>query len=160
MNGLYGDVMAVIEVNDRVPVVEYVFSNPHEYTLEDIQWSNDVFGMSYQDCINLFINADKLFAVMVDGSPIYLFAINDGRISTASHSSMEQLRITMTKELRRFVKSPLGINSLTGTVIAYEASDELNGSVRPNWARLLGFVPYEEVVINDQVMKVCYFKGD
>lgn len=144
---------------ERDAAVDWVFDHPHAFTTEDIEWSAEHFGMTEADCRQIFKDASVLGVMLHEDRPLYIFAVIDRKLSTASESRLSGLKWTMTKELVRFGKSDLGRKMLTGVIAFAEVSDVDRGMVRHQWARAIGFVPYTTAEFHGQVFHLYSYQG-
>jgi hypothetical protein len=147
-------------VERRRAVVDYILAHPHQYTVDDIEWVQRVFGCTESELREMFVTANRMAAVYLDDTPLYAFIVDDqGQIHTLSDVRMTGHAVYLTKCLLRFARSPEGTAFLRGTIGIADNAD-LTGSTSfiPAWGKALGYVPYaeREVPGQNQTMAIFY----
>jgi hypothetical protein len=129
----------------KLGVIDYILNDPHQYTLEDIEWAKEHMGMDREAIRSRFVTLKKL--AYVDAgmvlSPVYLFGVDQfNQIQTLSHASLERKKIHMTKSVLRFMATDEGKEFFAGAIGIAERSDAT--PQRLAWIAKLGFAKYAE----------------
>ena len=125
----------------RLELVNQFLANLHPDTEEDFRWGAEHLGMSFYDCVGLFVEAKKLYLVRdPDKQPLYMIAFGDtGYLSTLCAKHLDQHRLSMTKLCIRYSKSEEGIRELQGTYGAADEQDLKDGKLTFLWVYGMGY---------------------
>jgi hypothetical protein len=132
-------------IEGKLGAIDKVLAEPHQYTIEDLEWAKKHFDMDLKTVRAHFALMSKLAFVNGDAplSPVYMFGIDGNKqIHTLSHASLERKRVHMTKSVMRFMRTPEGEEFFRGAVGIAERSDA--SPQRLAWIAKLGFAKYAE----------------
>lgn len=126
----------------RADVIAYMLVRLDEASKDDFEFSERVFGMSYMECIDNFLNASRFALVNAPGSnsPMYAFAkLDNGYLSTMSTWLRPKNGFALTKAIRRWAATKDGFDFLNGCYGAAELGDLKSGDVSHRWMEAIGF---------------------
>ena len=143
--------MAVIvatgwSIQGKLGMIDLILREPHKYTVEDLAWAKEHFGMDLDAVRARFAMLPKLAYVRRQDtlSPLYMFGVDvHNQIQTLSHESLEHQKVHMTKSILRFMRTPVGEEFFRGAIGIAERSDAT--PQRLAWIAKLGFAKYAEV---------------
>lgn len=136
-------------VDMRQAVLTQMLTDVHPGTIEDFEFSEAVFGMSIEDCLDIFRTAPRL-AVLFGPSclPCYLVAF-DKNLSFSSFSTNERERcgLYLTKHFIRWMRTDEGRAFFEATQAFAEQSDIAKGSFTEQWIKACGYVSAGETIL-------------
>tara|TARA_R100001163_G_scaffold64857_1_gene60181 strand:- start:1302 stop:1787 length:486 start_codon:yes stop_codon:yes gene_type:complete len=137
---------SALDKAEREAHITALMAEPHQGTIEDLDFAAKHLEMTPQESLAMFATAEVFCGVQHperDDVMLYMFCVSNGYFSTLLHRDLDRFKVTLTKSLIRYARSPAGQAMGWGKCCWADVDDIAQGYFTNAWAKRIGFEPID-----------------